>query len=75
MPFLLDYRTHDSEMSLSYKVYWALNTTGIVMAMGITVAYWFTVYDPGKCTLRNLAAYINNVGTSSNYEKFKKPQT
>jgi hypothetical protein len=41
-----DFRTNDSEMSLSYKVYWALNTTGIVMALGITVAYWFTVYDP-----------------------------
>ncbi|XP_021942452.1 protein rolling stone-like isoform X3 [Zootermopsis nevadensis] len=38
--------TNDYEISFSYKVYWALNTTGIVMAFGITVAYWLTVYDP-----------------------------
>jgi hypothetical protein len=50
MSFLSDFRTNDSKMSLSYKVYWALNTTGIVMALGITVAYWLTVYDPGECT-------------------------
>jgi tRNA splicing endonuclease len=48
MFFLADFRTNDSEMSFSYKVYWALNTTGIVLALGITVGYWFTVYDPGK---------------------------
>jgi len=50
---------NDSEMSLSYRVYWALNTTGIVMALGITVAYWSTVYDPGECTFKNQAEDIN----------------
>jgi hypothetical protein len=48
MSFLADFRTNDSEMPFTYKVYWALNTTAIVMALGITVGYWFTVYDPGK---------------------------
>jgi hypothetical protein len=48
MSLLAGFRTNDSEMPFSYKVYWALNTIAIVMALDITVGYWFTVYDPGK---------------------------
>ncbi|KAJ4450550.1 hypothetical protein ANN_01977, partial [Periplaneta americana] len=48
-----------SQMSLSYKVYWALNTTGVVMAIGISVAYWLTVYDPALHSLDALNLMVH----------------
>ncbi|PSN55912.1 hypothetical protein C0J52_00473 [Blattella germanica] len=48
-----------SDMPLSYKVYWALHTTGIVMAIGITIAYWLTVYDPSIHSLDTLNLMVH----------------
>ncbi|XP_063238933.1 protein rolling stone-like [Bacillus rossius redtenbacheri] len=35
-------------MRLVYKVFWASHTIAVVVAYGVTVTYWLTIYNPSK---------------------------
>nr|CAD7456664.1 unnamed protein product [Timema tahoe] len=49
-------------MSRSYRVYWALHTIAIIVAFGVSIIYWATIYNPevNKVDAVNLLVHAFN---------------